>query len=174
MSVRNGILMTACMVFLGAATTHMLYQSHGLAVGIQIMATLAIAITGEHYVSGQGYYQYTPTNGIFIGRVPVWIPFMWLVIIQSAYLIASSFGMSGMTGALSAGIIGMLCDMIFIEPVLCRMGGLWEWKSVPNGYFSFVPATLNRLIAPFGNYFVWFLFPFLMGSLLEASHLIAF
>ncbi|MGV9170216.1 MAG: carotenoid biosynthesis protein [Promethearchaeia archaeon] len=169
MSVRNGVIMTACMVFLGSVTTYMLYQSHGVGVGIQIMVTLAVATIGEHYVSGEGYYHYTSTNGIFIGRVPIWIPFMWLVIVQSAYLIPSVLGMSGITSIISAGIIGLLCDMAFVEPVLCRIGGLWKWTPVSNGYFSFVPSMLNRLIAPFGNYFVWFVFPVLMATIPEIS-----
>lgn len=160
------------MVLAGAAAAYLLWFSYGMSVGLQVLATLLIALAGEHYVSGQGYYHYTPKNGIFIGRVPLWIPFMWVVVVQLTFLLPLSLGVSSPGIPIAAGLLGLGADMTLIEPILCRTRQLWNWTPVKRGYFSFVPPGLNRLIAPFGNYFVWFLFPLLMGLFLQTSHLV--
>ncbi len=172
MSFRLGILATTALASLGAVTSYFLWLAYGASVGVQVLVTLLIASVGEHYVSGKGYYHYTSENGVFIGRVPLWIPFMWVFAVQITYLIPLSLGVSGHGLCVVAGLLGLVLDMVMVEPILCRMRQLWNWTPVPGGFFSFVPAQLNRLIAPFGNYFVWFLFPFLMALLLQVCHMI--
>lgn len=172
MSVKVGILLTASMTLLGAVTSYSLWLAYGGSVGVQVLVTLLIASVGEHYVSGKGYYHYTPKNGVFIGRVPLWIPFMWVFVVQLTYLIPLSLGVSVHGLCVVAGLLGLVLDMVMVEPILCRMRQLWSWTPVPGGYFSFVPAQLNRFIAPFGNYFVWFLFPFLMALVLQLCHIL--
>ena len=161
-----GAVLTVLFMLASSITSSFLWATYGQVVGCQILLTLLIASVGEHIVSGQGYYYYTRKNGIFVGLVPVWIPFMWVFAVQISMITALAGGLTGFMAAVGAGIVGMLADLTFVEPLMCRMRRLWVWKSVERGYFSFIPRELNRFTAPPGNYIVWFLFPFLMNLFL--------
>ncbi len=76
MSLVRGAALTLIFLIMGSVTSFVLWMSFDIAVGYQIILTLAVATVGEHMVSGQGYYYYTKKNGIFVGRVPTWIPLM--------------------------------------------------------------------------------------------------
>jgi hypothetical protein len=133
---------------------------------------LFIAALGEHYVSGKGYYSYTSTNGYFIGRVPLWIPFMWVFVLQGALLFTLIIGLADFLAIYFSGIICLLFDFIIVEPYLCAQKKLWQWTPVEGGYFRFIPNRLNRFTAPVGNYITWFLFPFLLNSSLYVACLV--
>jgi hypothetical protein len=91
---------------------------------------------------------------------------MWVSACNSVLILSLVGGLSGMQAMLGAGTLGMVADLVIIEPIFSRMKGLWLWTPVQGGYFSFVPSQLNRFTAPVGNYLVWFVFPFLMSWLL--------
>ncbi|MFW9909874.1 MAG: hypothetical protein ACFFEF_15005 [Candidatus Thorarchaeota archaeon] len=133
---------------------------------IQVFSILTIGTFGEHFVSSQGYYHYTRINGIFLGKVAFWIPFMWLFAIQGLFLIGILLGFNGANSSILAGIMGAVIDLSLIEPYCSRKKSLWIWNPVRNGYFRFVPQRINRFTAPTGNYIVWTLFPILMGLLI--------
>ena len=135
---------------------------------IQTIFVLLISTVGEHYVSSQGYYQYSQSinNGPFLGRVPLWIPLMWLTIIQGTFIFSHLLSISGLPLCVATGVTAFVADILIIEPILSAKLGLWHWTPVENGYFSFVPPQINRFTAPFGNYFVWFSFVGLANFLL--------
>ena len=135
-------------------------------VAVQIVVILFIATLGEHHISGKGYYHYTSNNEFIIGRVALWIPFLWVFIIQCAFCAMMFMGVTGLVACVGSGLAASLFDFIVVEPYLSGAKGLWLWKPVSNGYFSFMPTRLNRFTAPFGNYLVWLLFPALANYLL--------
>ncbi|NWF95819.1 MAG: carotenoid biosynthesis protein [Candidatus Thorarchaeota archaeon] len=170
MSRTIGFLAVTLFVVLSAFTAHTLWYLRGVFIVPQTVMILAIGLAGEHYVSGKGYYHYTPTNGLFIGRVPVYIPFMWVFVCQSCHLAGLWLGLGDAAALVFAGTLGFLVDFVAIEPVFSRQIGLWLWKPVDNGFFSFVPPQFNRFTAPVGNYLVWMGFPFVMGFVLDCMY----
>ncbi|RDE12925.1 MAG: hypothetical protein C4K47_06975 [Candidatus Thorarchaeota archaeon] len=166
MSKVFGLLLTVLFASLGAATSYLLWHAAGWYVIVQIFITLAIGGLGEHYVSGQGYYHYTNVNGVFVGRVPTWIPFMWVFVVQGTLIAAILLGLKGFSAVTGSGILGLVLDSVFLEPYLSKTKGLWQWRHVESGYFHFVPPNLNKFYAPIGNYMVWLFFPIVMNWLL--------
>ena len=148
----------------GIVTGHFLGQIVGILVIPHILFIFAISTAGEHYVSGKGYYRYTESNGYFIGRVPLWIPLMWVAIIQYALLVGSILNSNPIITIALSGLICLTLDSLFIEPYLCKKKQLWQWTDVDSGYFSFLPHSMNRFTAPPGNYIVWLLFPLIANS----------
>ena len=159
-------------IFVGMFTSYLLWQIFAHRVILQIIAILCISAIGEHIVSGKGYYHYTERNGFFIGRVPIWIPFMWVSVVQSSAILALYFGAAGIDIILISGFVTALGDFVLLEPLFSRHLGFWLWTPVENGYFSRVPSSLNRFTAPFGNYLVWIVFPLLANAILDPLNLI--
>lgn len=163
MSRYIGASLTLLFVFLSVITLTPLWQLFGFHAIIQTVAILIVASVGEHVVSGRGYYHYTNVNGVFVGRVPVWIPVMWVFVIQGALLLSLTMGLVGLQAILLSGIICASLDIIAVEPLLSAKYGMWLWTSVDEGYFKFIPAQVNRFTAPFGNYLTWLIFPILLN-----------
>lgn len=169
MSKTVGILITFLFVILGIITTTMLLDRMGPMALPQSIFVMSVAWLGEHYVSGKGYYYYTPYNGLFLGRVPTWIPFMWVVVIQGGLLLFLFVGLDGFAAAIGSGLFCALMDLAFIEPYLSARKSFWHWTPVTNGYFAFIPEAVDRFTAPPGNYIVWFIFPVILNALLILS-----
>jgi hypothetical protein len=168
-----GLAATSLFVGLSAASSFALAMRFEWAVATQVFIILVIAALGEHRVSGEGYYRYTPVNGLFLGNVPLWIPFLWVFTCQAALGVALVLGFRGLAAAFCAGFAGLLVDLLLIEPLFSRGNyALWQWTNVSDGYFSFIPARLYRFAAPIGNYIVWFGFPFLMSLILGGLNLL--
>lgn len=168
-----GLAATGLFVALSAVSSFVLALRFEWAVAIQVFVILVIATAGEHRVSGEGYYRYTPVNGLFLGNVPLWVPFLWVFTCQSALVVAILIGFPSLAAAFCAGLIGLLVDLLLVEPLLSRgTYALWYWTSVHDGYFSFIPEKMNRFAAPIGNYIVWFGFPFLMSLALGGINLL--
>ncbi len=161
MSKLFGVGATLLFVILSSVTTYMLWTEFEWRVGVQVLVIMLIAGVGEHHVSGKGYYHYTSANGHFVGRVPVWIPFMWVFACHAGFLLSMAGGLTEGPNYLGAGVFVLLTDFAVVEPVFSRIKGLWLWKPVSSGYFGFVPPHMNRFTAPIGNYLVWFGFPVL-------------
>ncbi len=166
MSRARGLALTLVFAGSGIVTSYYLWTTYGTIVAYQVLATLVIAAVGEHMVSNQGYYYYSERNGVFIGNVPLWIPFMWVFEVQFSLICAMMGGLSGLAAAVGSGVVASLIDFTFLEPVMARMQRYWVWQSVKDGYFSFLPRDLHRFTAPPGNYITWFLFPVMMNMLL--------
>ncbi|NHJ14295.1 MAG: carotenoid biosynthesis protein [Candidatus Thorarchaeota archaeon] len=165
-------MITAVFVILGAITTAALLEMIGPMALPQSIVVMTAAWMGEHYVSGKGYYYYTPYNGLFLGRVPTWIPFMWVVVIQGGLLLFLFVGFHGFAAAIASGLFCGLIDLAFIEPYLSARKSFWHWTPVSNGYFAFIPEQADRFTAPPGNYIVWFVFPVVLNALLILSVMI--
>jgi hypothetical protein len=166
MSRRNGLLLTVIFWTLGFLTSSYLFGIYGWIVSLQLVSILAIGSFGEHIVSSQGYYHYTELNGLFIGKVASWIPFMWAFVIQGLFIVGLWFGLDGFSCSIFSGVSGSLIDFALIEPFCSKRKSLWVWKQVEKGYFSFVPERFNRFTAPTGNYATWFVFPVLMSLMI--------
>ena len=130
---------------------------------------LLVAGLGEHHVSGKGYYHYTRSNGFFLGRVPVWIPLMWVFVVQASLIVPYLFGVNLIIATLISGVLCVAFDLVVVEPILCRMQKLWSWTPVDAGYFTIIPEQLDRFTAPPGNYLVWLFFPILMNFTLFSA-----
>ncbi len=161
-----GLGLTLFNIVLASAASYVLWTGYGPAVAVQVVATLVIAAAGEHRVSGEGYYVYTEKNGILVGRVALWIPFMWVSVVQVSMILSLLVVTNEIVAAVSAGMLALIGDLAVVEPLFSRISGFWVWQPVRNGYFSFLPRGLDRFTAPPGNYVVWFLFPMLMNLLL--------
>ncbi len=162
-----GFAVTSLFAGLSVGTSYLLGLRFDWAVAIQVLVILAIAGIGEHRVSGEGYYRYKDVNGLFLGNVPLWIPFLWVFVCQASLVVALAIGFRSLAAAVCAGAIGLIVDLLVVEPILSRGPfALWSWTPVQDGYFGFVPSRFNRFAAPVGNYIVWFVFPFLMACLL--------
>ena len=166
-----GRFMLFLTIVAGLVTGHFIGQIVGVLVVPYILFILTVSTAGEHYVSGKGYYRYTESNGYFIGRVPLWIPLMWVATIQYSLLVGWLLNSNPIVSIMLSGLICLTLDSLFIEPYLCKKKQLWNWLEVDSGYFSFLPQSINRFTAPPGNYIVWLLFPLianfglLMGSI---------
>lgn len=169
MSKLVGVNLTLLFGFLAVLTSSILWIEFGFAAIVQTMVILLVAAIGEHLVSGKGYYHYTNRNGFFVGRVPTWIPLMWVVVIQGTLLLSSLIGMKGLDAVALSGVISASLDLYFIEPLLSRKLSMWIWTSVDGGYFAFIPDQVNRFTAPFGNYLTWLIFPILTNLILICS-----
>lgn len=172
MSKKIGVVLTLLFAILSVITSDLLWHRFGNLVFIQLIAILVIAAIGEHYVSGKGYYNYTEINGLFLGRVPLWIPLMWTFAIQGSFVFLLILGFNSSEAVALSGVICASLDFYFIEPMLSRRMGMWLWNSVENGYFRFVPPRINRFTAPVGNYFTWMIFPLILNAFLHYSNLI--
>ena len=150
---------------LAAISTYWMFQYVGWSALAQLAGIVFVAAIGESYVSSQGYYEYSKNdiNGPFIRNVPVWIPFLWIFSIQTAFLTGLILGLSGIEACLLSGVLALVFDLAFLEPYLSRKKELWIWTSVANGYFRFIPSEVDRFTAPPGNYIVWLVFPILMN-----------
>ena len=166
MSRYIGTSLTLLFVFLGVITITPLWNLFGFHSIIQTVAILIVASVGEHLISGRGYYHYTNVNGVFVGRVPIWIPLMWVVVIQGALLFSLAIGLIGLQAIFLSGFLCASLDIIAVEPLLSAKYGMWRWTSVDGGYFKFIPTQVNRFTAPFGNYLTWLIFPILLNWLL--------
>lgn len=172
MSKKIGIILTLLFAILALITSTMLRYQFGDSVLVQLVTILLIAAIGEHYVSGKGYYHYTKMNGLFVGRVPIWIPLMWVVVIQGSFALLLAFGLRSADAVALSGVICSSLDFYLIEPLLSRKIGMWLWNSVEHGYFRFIPPRINRFTAPVGNYITWMFFPVILNSFLHYSSLI--
>ncbi len=161
-----GLTMTLIFVILSSLTSLFLWATWNWRVMIQTLLILITATIGENHVSSQGYYFYTKINGVFVRRVPLWIPFMWVAACQTPFVLALLLGLRDLPALLFASTFSMTMDLVFIEPIFSRAKGLWLWTPVEKGYFSFVPPSLNRFTAPVGNYLVWFVYPLLTNCFL--------
>lgn len=172
MSKSIGIALTLLFMILTVITSNILWYRFGNLVIIQTIIILVVATAGEHYVSGKGYYHYTPKNGLFIGRVPLWIPLMWIFTIQCSYALFLVLGFGSTDAIALSGVICASVDFYLIEPLMSRRIGMWLWNSVERGYFRFVPPKINRFTAPVGNYVTWLIFPVILNAFLYYSSLI--
>jgi hypothetical protein len=155
----------ATFTILAAISTYWMFHYVGWSALVQLAGIILVAAIGESYVSSQGYYEYPRihSNGPFIRNVPIWIPFLWIFSIQTAFLTGLIFGSSGLEACVLSGLLALVFDLVFLEPFFSRQKELWIWYSVQNGYFRFIPSQLDRFTAPPGNYLVWLIFPILMN-----------
>lgn len=163
MSRVNGIILSSLFFVLASYTSYFIYEMFQFVLFAQLIMILLVGGVGEHYVTGKGYYHYTKTNGMFLGRVPIWIPLMWVFIVQASFIIPYILGIHMLIAALISGVLCIAFDLIVVEPILCGMKELWLWTPVDEGYFDFVPKQIDRFTAPPGNYLVWLFFPILMN-----------
>jgi magnesium-transporting ATPase (P-type) len=149
-------------------TSQLLWHLFGWLILVQLLLIFSIAAIGESFVSSQGYYHYTRQrrNGPFVRNVPVWIVFLWIFFIQSGLLFSLALGLDGFAAASMSGMVACAADFFLIEPFLSKYMELWRWTPVRRGYFSFIPAKLNRFTAPPGNYIAWLLFPMIVNGFL--------
>ena len=161
-------------ICVGVYTSYWLWRIYTYRVILQIFAILVISALGEHIVSGKGYYHYTERNGLFIGRVPIWIPFMWISVVQGSALLALYLGAAGVNIILVSGFFTFIGDFVLLEPLFSKQLGFWLWTPVDDGYFSRIPGALNKFTAPFGNYLVWTFFPLLTNMILDPLNLVLF
>lgn len=108
------------------------------------LALLAVAawVGEDTMVRAYAFYGYAGHLGPPIDRVPVLVPLIWAVVIDSAHHLAGR--LTGRRIPLVAGAI-VLCDASLIEPVAVR-AGLWSWAE--GGFFA----------VPFIGVFGWGLF----------------
>jgi uncharacterized membrane protein len=166
------MILMATSISVAICTSYLLWHIFAYRVVLQIIAILTISALGEHIVSGKGYYHYTERNGVFIGRVPIWIPFMWVSVVQSAALFALYLGAAGVDIILISGFLTFIGDFVLLEPLFSKQLGFWNWTPVENGYFSWIPDSLNKFTAPIGNYLVWIVFPLLTNAILDPLNLV--
>jgi hypothetical protein len=169
---RFSVLLTCGSFILSLCTCWLLWNIVGWASALQAGFIVIVSVLGENYVSGLGYYRYSKANFGFINRVPIWIPFMWIAVIQGSLLVTSVYQPFNWMGILTSGIMCSMIDLSLIEPYFCRRKMLWAWNPVENGYFDFLPEELHRFTAPPGNYITWFLFPVLSNCLLFSLRII--
>lgn len=113
------------------------------AVAGKLALVAAAAFVGEDtMVRFYGHYGYGAALGPVLDRVPVLVPLIWAVVIDSASELAALI--APRRRALAAAAI-VLCDASLIEPVAVR-AGLWSW--VEGGLFD----------VPFVGLFGWAIF----------------
>ena len=167
MSKNIGLVLTILFGILAVATSSLLFHSYGFPAYIQTVVILLVSAAGEHIVSGKGYYHYTNINGVFIGRVPTWIPLLWVAVIQSSLIFPMILGIDMLDAISISGLLCVSLDFYLLEPLLSRKLGMWRWTSVDSGYFGFIPKQVNRFTAPFGNYLTWLIFPIVLNAFLR-------
>jgi len=167
MSKRVGLVLTVLFGILAVGTSSYLWHVYGFPALLQTVAIVLVAAGGEHFVSGKGYYHYTHINGVFIGRVPAWIPLLWVAVIQSSLIVPLMVGTSMIEAITISGLLCFSLDFYLLEPLLSRKLGMWRWTAVERGYFRFIPKQVNRFTAPFGNYLTWLIFPIVLNSFLR-------
>lgn len=162
------LMLMILFAILTTLTTYLLWPMGGWGVIVQVSIIMIVGIAGEHYISGKGYYYYTDVkhNGFFIGRVPSWIPFMWVFVVQGMLIIPIMLGFSMVWSIINSGLLCFILDLVVIEPILSRKRSLWAWTPVEKGYLGFLPSQIDRFTAPPGNYIVWFVFPVITNALL--------
>jgi len=151
---------------LSSITFMVLYPYFGILLWVQYLLIMLVTIVGEQIVSSWGYYHYTDKNRFFFSNIPASIPFFWVFFIQFSLIISRLFFTSDLLIVFFSALLTLALDLVLIEPYLSRKKGFWTWIPKENGMFRFVPGRVNRFTAPFGNYFTWFVLPFLMNALL--------
>jgi len=148
-------------IFFAMSTFFVLYSylSFGLPVMLYTIIVLTIALVGENLITRAGAYSYNLDHKPIVGKVPLFIPLLWLSMnlgsLFVSYIVFQSMGIvNGLQIALFSAMIPLLIDLLFLEPKLSKKRQVWTWE------------TTTKLYAPYGNYLVWFAFPFLTNLLL--------
>jgi uncharacterized membrane protein len=150
-------------IFFAISTLFIVYSyfSFGIITMLYSIIVFTVALVGENLVSKTGTYTYNMEHRPVVGRVPLFIPFLWLALnlgsLFLAYIMLQTAGVSnGLIIAFTSAIIPLFIDLLLLEPKLSRERNVWTWRDT------------TRLYAPYGNYVVWFAFPFLanLGFLL--------
>lgn len=132
------------------------YLTFGTVTMLYAIVVFTVALVGENMVSKTGSYSYNMEHRPIVGRVPLFIPFLWLAInLGSLFLAYTTFQTAGISNGLliafTSATIPLFIDLLLLEPKLSRERNVWVWHST------------TKLYAPYGNYIVWFAFPFLMN-----------
>ncbi len=119
-----------CGSFDSVCTCWLLWNIVGWASAVQAGFIVTVSVLGENHVSGLGYYRYSEANCCLINRVPIWIPFMWITVIQGTLPVISSYQTFNWMKILTSGIMCTLIELSFVVPCLCRRRMLWSWSQV--------------------------------------------
>lgn len=132
------------------------YLTFGTVTMLYAIVVFTVALVGENMISRTGSYSYNMEHRPIVGKVPLFIPFLWLAInlgsLFISYKMLSTIGnTNGLHIALISAMIPLFIDLLLLEPKLSKDRKVWVWQST------------TKLYAPYGNYVVWFAFPFLMN-----------
>lgn len=143
-------------IFLALSTCFIVYSymTFGMATMLYAISVFTVALVGENLASRTGRYAYNMEHRPVVGRVPLFIPFLWLAMnLGSLFISYEAFQNIGMTNVLYiafvSAMIPLVLDISLLEPKLSKDRNVWTWRDT------------TRLYAPYGNYVVWFAFPFL-------------
>jgi len=103
-------------------------------------------ITGKIF----GNYWYGDTLLLQLGKVPLIIPFNWLILILCTHSLARKLTSKHVLVPFLSSTVIVLFD-ILIEPVAMKLD-YWQWEGS---------------IIPIRNYIVWFIISFLLASVIE-------
>jgi hypothetical protein len=153
---RIHVFLLSVFIFISAIFTIQSYLDFGAMTVLYVAVVLTVAVAGENLVSKTGSYSYNMEHRPIVGRVPLFIPFLWLAMnLGSLYISYEVSHMLNVTSslyiAMMSAMIPLFIDLLLLEPRLSRGRRVWVWR------------TTTRLYAPYGNYVVWFAFPFLMN-----------
>jgi hypothetical protein len=121
-----------------------------------LLISIACWMSEESSIRLYHFYSYSPTWGLFLGRVPVLIILIWPVIIHSAWDLASQLLHSKRKFIPLAAAAIVCTDASLIEPVAVN-AGLWSWTQ--PGIFDVPPIGILG----------WAYFAFLCVLLLETG-----
>ncbi len=154
---------------IGIISTFSIYPPLSAIIFISLIAL--IVGFGEDFVSGRGHYTYKKVKP-FKSNIPLYIIPFWIGIITllntGSALLVMEMGMDPSGGGVlwSAFFTGGACfllDLILIEPIMCKRLEYWKWHEKKTILSKF--NKKNGFTAPLGNYFTWFLFPFLASCI---------
>src|SRR5688572_28798981 len=92
-----------------------------------LLVALAAWIGEDSLMRAHEAYSYAPAWRGFVDRTPVLVPFIWPVVVHSAWELAKRLA-PGASATRTAAVVGLLVvtDAAFIEPIAVR-AGLWSW-----------------------------------------------
>ena len=134
-------------------------MTFGIPTMLYAIIVFTVALVGENMISKAGAYSYNMEHKPVIGRVPLFIPLLWLTMnlgsLFVSYVTLSTIGITdGLYIVMISAIIPLVFDLLLFEPKLSKERNVWVWQKT------------TKLYAPYDNYLVWFAFPFLANLLL--------
>lgn len=129
-----------------------------IAAGLIALLSFLVEYAGVSTGIPFGRYEYTEVLGFMIGRVPLPIPFAWLMVVPGAFMTAAVLRRPALIVPVTA-LLALWLDLL-IEPIAAFVTGYWHWidqgpyYAIPTSNFvawgatAFGLALLLRLLAP--------------------------
>jgi putative membrane protein len=112
-------------------------QRGAIAAGLIALLSFLVEYIGVTTGIPFGQYEYTGALGLALARVPLPIPFAWLMVVPGAFMTAAALRRPALIVP-GAALLALWLDLL-IEPVATYITGYWHW--LHHGAYYGIPTS---------------------------------